>query len=105
VVEVAVNDSESVFEVMLTVQPRVGDRSPKAKLARGGNPLPWLSSTGREVVQRLLAADRTPSRIDALNLSPTEMRWSPRNATHLRRRGVPRERVEGRRGAAREVRG
>ena len=81
VVEVDVNYSEFIFEIVLSVQPRVGDRWPKAKLVRRGDPPPWLSPAGREVVRRLLAADRRTSVIDALELSPTELRCAPRDVT------------------------
>jgi len=81
VVEVDVNYSEFIFEIVLSVQPRVGDRWPKAKLVRRGDPPPWLSPASREVVRRLLAAERRPSVIDALELSPTELRCAPRDVT------------------------
>jgi hypothetical protein len=80
-VRIYVEYTEFVFDVVLTVGSRAGDRWPKAELARRRGFPPWLSPAGHEVARRLLAADRRPSRIDALELSPTELRCVPRDVT------------------------
>jgi len=64
------NDGENPIRIWLVLEPRNGVRWPKdAHLCRRKAPA-WLSPAGQDVVRRLCAKDRWPSRVDRLDVMP-----------------------------------